>query len=380
MAVKPVKVGVIGCGNISTKYMTRAKVWESIEMVACADRIPERAQRRAQEFGLRACKDNWELLSDPEIEIVLNITNPVEHYPVAMEVLEAGKHLYGEKPMAINLENGKEILAKAKEKNLRIGGAPDTFLGGGLQTCRKLIDDGAIGMPVGFTANMLCPGHESWHPDPEFFYQVGGGPMLDMGPYYLTALINMLGPMERVAGATRVTHVERTIGSEAKRGQKITVEVPTHVVGLIQAEAGPIGTITTSFDVPAAFGKGESASEAAQIPFVEIYGSKGTIRLPDPNMFCGPVYLIKPDGKGPQEVPLTHGYAEENRSIGLADMAYALRSGRPHRANGEMTLHALEIMHAIHSSSDQGHYVELETSCERPAPLPAGLEEGKLDE
>jgi len=374
MAMKRVKVGVVGCGNISEKYLRVAKKFQILEVVACSDLIMSRARARAKEFGVpRACVVK-QLLADPEIEIVLNLTNPGAHCEVALAALKAGKNVYGEKPMAIRLEDGRRMLETARAKRLLIGGAPDTFLGAGIQTCRKLIDDGAIGEPVGATAFMLCPGHESWHPGPEFYYQVGGGPMFDMGPYYLTALITLLGPVRRVTGSARITFPQRTITSKPKYGKKIKVEVPTHVAGVLDFARGPVATIVVSFDVCAAFG----ISGGAQVPFVEVYGSEGTITVPDPNCFGGPVFLTKAVGE-PRMVRLTRRYAEENRSIGLADLAYALRTGRPHRANGEMTYHVLEIMHAIHEASRTGKHVKIKSACKRPAPLPAGLREGILD-
>lgn len=380
MAFKKVNVGLIGCGNISSTYLKVAPKWESFKVVGCADRIPERAQLRAKQFGLKLYRSNEEMLADPKIEIILNLTTPADHFEVAMAALQAGKNVHGEKPMAVKLADGKKMLATAKQSNLRIGGAPDTFLGAGIQTCRKLLDDGAIGEPVGASAFMLCSGHERWHPGPEFYYKVGGGPMFDMGPYYLTALISLLGPVKRVTGSAKISFAERTIQSKEKYGQKIKVEVPTHVTGLLDFANGAVATVVMSFDVCASFGKSDITNQpgANQVPFVEIYGSEGTITVPDPNCFGGPVFLTM-NGKR-RSIKLTHGYADENRSIGVADLAYALRSGRPHRAKGNMTYHVLEIMHAIHTSSKEGRHVELSSSCSRPEPLPTGLREGTLDE
>jgi predicted dehydrogenase len=242
-------------------------------------------------------------------------------------------------------------------------------LGGGLQTCRKLIDDGWIGSPVAATAFMLCHGHESWHPDPEFYYKEGGGPMFDMGPYYLTALISLMGPVKSVTGSARTTFPTRTITSEPHNGKVINVEVPTHVAGILNFASGAIGTIITSFDV-----------WAHNLPFIEIYGTAGSMSVPDPNTFNGPVKVQRPNADQWSELPLTHSFAENSRSLGLADMAYALRSGRPPRASGELCNHVLDIMHAVHEASDQGCHVELTTTCSQPAPLPLGLESGLLDE
>lgn len=358
-----VKVGIIGCGNISDIYLKNCtQTFDILEVVACADIIHERAEKKAQEYGVpRACSVA-ELLADPEIEIVLNLTIPKAHAEVCLAALESGKSVYVEKPLAITREDGKKILDTAKSKGLLVGCAPDTFLGGGLQTCRKLIDDGWIGEPVASTAFMVCHGHESWHPDPEFYYQTGGGPMFDMGPYYLTALVSLMGPVKRVTGSARITFPERIITSEPKYGQKIKVEVPTHVAGIMDFTNGAVGTIITSFDI-----------WDSQLPRIEIYGSEGTLIVPDPNTFGGPVYIKRQGAESWSEVPLTHGYSENSRGIGLADMACALRDKRPSRASGELAYHVLEIMHGFHDASVDGKHYELLSTCEKPAALPVGI-------
>ncbi len=368
MSIKKAKVGVVGCGNISGIYFKNGKWLDSIEIVACADLVPERARAKAAEFGIpRSCTVE-ELLADPEIEIVINLTIPIAHAEVALAALEAGKCVYNEKPLAITRADGRKMLDLAKSKGLLVGGAPDTFMGGGLQTCRKLIADGAIGEPVAVSAFMLCHGHESWHPDPEFYYKVGGGPMFDMGPYYVTALVSLIGPIRRVTGSARITFPQRTITSQPKNGTKINVDVPTHVAGVMDFANGAVGTLVTSFDV-----------WSHRMPNIEIYGTEGSLGVPDPNSFGGPVLLRKPGDKDWSDIPLTHIYAENSRGLGVADMAYALRSGRPARASGELAYHVLDVMHAFHDASRDGRHVEL-TSGYRPAPLPVGLEHGKLDE
>jgi predicted dehydrogenase len=366
MAMKPAKLGIMGCGNISGIYCQNARKLEALDLVACADLILERAETRAGEFGIpKACAPE-ELLDDPEIEIILDLTIPKAHEEVALASLEAGKHVYNEKPLAVNREGGRRITEAAKDKSLLVGCAPDTFLGAGIQTCRKLIDDGWIGEPIGGTAFMTCRGHESWHPDPEFYYEVGGGPMLDMGPYYLTALVNLMGPVKRVTGSTAASFASRTITSEPKYGKVVDVEVPTHVVGVLDFAEGGIGTIITTFDV-----------WEAELPRIEIYGSLGTMSVPDPNTFGGPVRLwLNGDWS---EVPLTHGYAENSRGLGVADLACAVRSGRLHRASGDLAYHVLDIMQSIEEASKQGTHVDLKTTCEKPAPLPLGLLPGTLD-
>lgn len=361
------KVGIIGCGNISSIYLKNSQWLESLEMVACADIDLPRAEAKAAEYGIKAYSPA-ELLADPEIEIVINLTIPKVHAEVSLAAIEAGKSVYSEKPLAIERRDGQKILEAAQARGVRVGCAPDTFLGGGLQTCRKLIDEGVIGQPVAATAFMMSPGHERWHPDPDFFYQPGAGPMFDMGPYYLTALISILGPVDRVTGSARITRSERTITSQPKYGQTIQVNVPTHVAGVLDFANGVVGTIITSFDV-----------WSAQLPRLEIYGTEGSLSLPDPNTFGGPVYVRRAEDTDWKEVPLSYGYAENSRGLGVADMAYALRSGRPHRANGAMAHHVLDIMEAFHDASREGRHIKLESSCDRPAALPLNLEAGRLD-
>ena len=364
----PTKVGIIGCGNISGIYCKNGETFEVLDIVACADLIPERAQARAEEYDIPVACSVKELLADPEIEIVIDLTIPKAHADVAMAVLEAGKSVHNEKPLTIAREDGQRLLSLAAEKGLRVGCAPDTFLGGGIQTCRKLIDDGWIGEPVAAAAFMTCHGHESWHPDPEFYYKVGGGPMFDMGPYYLTALINLMGPVRRVTGSARITFPERLITSEPKYGTTIEVDVPTHVAGVLDFASGAVGTIITSFDV-----------WSAHLPRIEIYGTDGSLSVPDPNTFGGPVFVRRAGATEWSEVPLTHGYTENSRGIAVADMAYALRSGRDHRASGELAYHVLDIMHAVHEASNQGQHIDLSSTCRRPAALPLGLIAGRLD-
>jgi predicted dehydrogenase len=309
------------------------------------------------------------MLADPDIRIVVNITTPDAHAEVGLQVLEAGKSVYNEKPLAIRREDGKRMVDLAAAKGVRIGGAPDTFLGGGIQTCRKLIDDGWIGEPVAATAFLMGHGHESWHPDPEFYYQVGGGPMFDMGPYYLTALVNLVGPVKRVTGSARITFPERTITSQPKFGQKIKVEVPTHIAGVLDFVNGAVGTIVTSFDV-----------WGGQLPRIEIYGTEGTLSVPDPNTFGGPIHIRPARSQEWHEVPLAYGYAENSRGLGVADMAHALLSGRKHRANGELTYHVLDVMHAIHEASRENRHSEIESICAKPAIFPMGMLPGVLDD
>jgi predicted dehydrogenase len=370
VAGRRVKVGVIGCGNISGIYFDRmVNVFKVLEVVAAADLDMSRAQAKAKDFpGVRAMTVK-EMLADPDIQIVVNLTIPNAHAEVALAAVEAGKCVHNEKPLCIKREQGKKLLETAKKKGVLVGGAPDTFMGGGIQTCRKLIEDGWIGEPVAATAFMMCHGHESWHPAPEFYYKVGGGPMFDMGPYYLTALVNLIGPVKRVTGSARITFPQRLITSQPKYGTIVDVEVPTHVAGIMDFANGAVSTIITTFDV-----------WAAELPRIEIYGTIGSLSVPDPNCFGGPVRIKRQGAEAWSEVPLTHGYAENSRGIGVADMAYALLSGRPHRASGRLCYHVLDIMHAFHDASASGKHVKLESTVEKPAPLPMGLRNGTLDE
>ena len=366
---RPSRVGVVGTGTISDTYLRASKTFQALDVVACADLFVDRAQAAAQKHGIPKAMSPEELMADPDVEFVLNLTIPAAHGDVNRQALDAGKSVYCEKPLALTREDGRAALELAARTGLRVGSAPDTFLGGGLQTCRELIDQGAIGEPIGATAFMMGHGPESWHPSPVFYYQVGGGPMFDMGPYYLTALIHLMGPVRRVTGSARITFPEREIGSEPLRGQKIQVEVPTHVAGIMDFHSGAVGTLITSFDV-----------WASQLPRIELYGTEGTLSVPDPNTFGGPVLIRRAREREWSEAPLTHDHTGQSRGLGAADMAHAIRSGRRHRANGEMAYHVLDLMHAFHDASEQGRHIEVESTCERPAPLPDNLPPGVLDD
>lgn len=362
-----VKVGIIGCGNIFPQYIKGCRTFEILDVVAVADIDVSRAQARAKEYSIpKACSVD-ELLADPVIEIVVNLTVPQAHAEVSLAALRAGKNVHAEKPFALDRAEGRPILALAKEKGLLVGCAPDTFMGGGIQTARKVIDDGVIGTPVSAVAFMCGHGPESWHPNPEFYYKRGGGPMFDMGPYYLTALVNLLGSVKQVTGSARISFPERIATSKEKNGLVIKVDVPTHVVGVMDFAEGAVGTIITSFD-----------TWAHHLPLIEIYGSEGSLSVPDPNNFGGKVMVRRFDEQNWREVPLTHS-ADVGRGIGVADMAYALRSGRAHRASGELAYHILDLMESFHDSSSAGKHIELESTCAKPAALPVGLASGTLD-
>ncbi|GHO42467.1 dehydrogenase [Ktedonospora formicarum] len=355
-----VNVGIIGCGVISSIYLEAPSKFDILNIVACADIDLDRARAQAEKYNVPKVCTVEELLADPDIDIVLNLTIPKVHAEIALAALQAGKSTYSEKPLGVSRAEAQPLLETARANNLRVGCAPDTFLGGGIQTCIKLINDGVIGTPVAATAYMMGHGPESWHPNPEFYYHIGGGPMFDMGPYYLTALISMLGPVRRVSGTTRITFPERLITSQPFAGQKINVQTPTHVVGNLDFVSGAIATVTTSFDI-----------WSHEHPLIEIYGSEGSISVPDPNTFGGTVKVRRAGDREWTDVPLTHGNTENSRGIGVADMAHAIRKGTQHRANGEMAYHVLDIMQSIHESSNEGRHIELSSTCERPAPLPS---------
>ena len=358
--MKRFKVGVIGCGNICDIYFKNmtGPFARQLEVVCCADLDPARAKAKAEAYGVKAV-DVAAMLADPSIDIIVNLTIPKAHFEVAIQAVNAGKHVYSEKPLCLTREQGKTLLAAARERGARVANAPDTILGAGHQTCRKLIDDGVIGAPVSATAFMQCRGHETWHPDPEFYYQPGGGPMFDMGPYYLSALVNMFGPVRRVTGSARASFPTRTITSEKKRGTVVQVEVPTHVAGVMDFANGAVATIITTFDV-----------WAATLPWIQIHGSRGSMQVPDPNYFGGEVKVWTVDKPEWTDVAPTHPYPENSRGIGVADMAAAIEAGVPHTANGELAFHVLDIMHAFHDASAQNRHVTLESTCALPVPQP----------
>ncbi len=368
--MKKVTVAIIGNGNISPIYLENlTNLFRDIVTVkGVCDLIPERSARAAENWDIPCIYETmYDAFRDEEIEIILNLTTPKQHYGVAIEALRYGKHTHSEKPMSVNLDDAQELLSLSREKGLLVGVAPDTFMGAGIQTCRKLIDEGYIGQPIGCAAYMTGHGHESWHPDPEFYYEAGGGPMLDMGPYYVTALLNLLGPVKSLTGISKRMFKTRTITSKEKYGKVIPVEVDTHVKGLMEFANGAVGSIIMSFDM-----------WKSEHPCIEIYGSEGTIQVPDPNGFGGVVKAQR--GNEPfTEIPFSHVYSGNCRGLAVADMAMALRTGRKHRANSELAYHALEIMLGFGRAYESGQFYSLKSSCERPEPMPTGIREGELD-
>lgn len=363
-----VGIGVIGCGTISGAYLAAAREFPILKVRGLADIDPKAAEMRAGEFGL-AAKSIPDVLADPEIEIIVNLTVPAAHVAVSRQAIEAGKHVYSEKPLAIEVAEATKLLDLASSKNLRVGCAPDTFLGGAHQTVRKLIDEGLIGEPIAATAFFMGPGHERWHPNPAFYYHKGAGPMLDMGPYYITALVNLLGPVKSVAGMASRKRSQRIITSEPLKGTQIFVEVDTHVTGTLEFHSGAIATIAVSFDV----------ARHAHRP-IEIYGSEGALSVPDPNWFGGQIETATASSTDWRPVTTLHAYANGNfRMLGAADMAHAIRTNRTHRASGELALHVLEVMTAFQRSAEQGSHIAMASRPERPAVIPVTVRNGELD-
>jgi predicted dehydrogenase len=359
------QVGIVGSGFISRAYLRAAEDFPNVRIIACADVNMAAAEEKADEFRIRA-QSVEELLGNSNVDLVLNLTVPQSHGPVALRAIEAGKHVYSEKPLALSTKEAAQLLSAAQAKGQRVGVAPDTFLGGGQQTARSLIDRGAIGKPIGGTAFILLPGHEIWHPNPDFFYQSGGGPVFDMGPYYVTALVNLLGPIKRVTSVGSRTFDEREIQSGPRSGERIPVSILTHFNSLLEFEAGPVVSFHASFDV----------KEHTHWP-IEIYGTEGTLQVPDPNTFGGPVRLLKLR-KSVTEVPLEHGFADRNyRILGVAEMGKAIEKNRPHRASAEMGYHVLEVMEAIVEDGGKGSAIA--SRCEKPPALPAQPRLGILD-
>lgn len=370
MSGRPLRVGVLGCGNISDAYLTRSAEFDALEVVACADLDRGRAEAQAGRYGVRAMAPD-DLLADPGVDLVVNLTPPTAHAAAGRAVLGAGKHLYSEKPLGVTLEEGRGLVEAAEAAGRRIGCAPDTFLGGGHQLPRRLVDEGAVGRPVAGTIAFASHGMEHWHPNPAFFFQRGGGPVLDIGAYYVTAMVNLIGPVRRVTAFGARGFMERVVSSEGPhRGERLPVEVDTHVAGALEFACGAVVSLVTSWDV------------WAEEPFrLELYGSEGTLLLPDPNFFGGASRLSRGGGPFEPVEPADLAYARPNRRtnrgtevadyriIGVVDMARAILEGRPHRCSGGLALHVLEVLTALGRSAAEGRAVPVESSCERPEPL-----------
>lgn len=375
-------IGVIGCGTIADVYLTNiTQHYKNVQLLAVADLFVEKTKEAAKKFQVPKACTVEELLADSQIQIVLNLTVPAAHYSVNKQILEAGKHVYCEKPLAMAVSEARELVDMAKERHLMCVAAPDTFLGAGIQECRSLLDDGKIGIPMGFTANLTCAGHELWHPNPGFYYKAGGGPMFDMGPYYLTALVYLLGPIKEVFCYTAAGRPVRNI-----LGKMTETEVPTTYTGTIKFECGAIGTITMSFD-----------TWKTSLPCLEIYGTDGSITVPDPNQFCGSIRIF--DGNELNEIvakvtephpaklftmlekqdicerdavnEFPHGEDAmlNMRGLGVSDMAQALLSHRDPRMSAEMSLHVVEALNAFDQSAASGKPYVMTTSFEKTEPM-----------
>ncbi|WP_412553975.1 Gfo/Idh/MocA family protein [Shimia sp. MIT1388] len=360
-----VKVGIIGCGNISTTYMRMGQFFKDYKVVACADLNPEAAESRAAEFGLRALSIE-ELLADPEIEIVVNLTIPAAHFEVSSEILKAGKHVYSEKPFVLTAEEGATLSELAAARNLRIGSAPDTFMGGSHQKAREILDNGEIGQVTSGTIHVMSGGMEHWHPNPDFFFLPGAGPIFDLAPYYVTNLVQLLGPVESVTAMSSTPRSHRTIACGPRNGAQIPVETPTTVHSILKFADGAIISYGTSWDV-----------KSHEHNNMEIYGLDGTLYVPDPNFFGGQLRLVRSD-EDEALISTGHPFSKPNdgdnanyRGAGLADMAAAIRDGRQHRCNNELALHVVEVMGAILQSGDTGQTVAIQSTCDRPAPFGA---------
>ncbi|MBA9086711.1 putative dehydrogenase [Fontibacillus solani] len=347
------KIGIIGCGNISPAYLNYLGNSDVVEVYALADLLPEKAHERAKEYGIANVCTVEEMLEHKEIGLILNLTIPSSHAAVNYAVLDHGKHVYVEKPLSISLEEAELTLNLAESRHLRVGCAPDTFLGAGIETCRHVLDHDLIGKPVAATAFMMGAGPEGWHPNPEFFYTAGGGPMFDMGPYYLTTLVQLLGPIRRISGSAGSNVPERIVQSGSRAGTVIPVNTPTHYSGTLDFVSGVIGTLVTSFDIPG----------GSTLPWIEIYGTAGSLLVPDPNTFDGDVKIRRYGSEEWEIVPPVFNGGPNDRGRGIEDMVRAISEERDHRANGLVAYHVLEAMHAFETSSREGRHVEL-TSAE----------------
>ncbi|PYF80965.1 putative dehydrogenase [Marinomonas alcarazii] len=360
-------VGLIGCGNISDSYLSLAPQFCGFKILACADLNTELAVTKAQKYGIES-RTVDQLLASQDIDIIVNLTIPAAHYAVSMQALEAGKHVYSEKPLVLSLEEGQKMKALSLKKGLKVGSAPDTFMGGSHQFARHLLDKGEIGEVYSGTCHVMSAGMESWHPNPDFFFKPGGGPILDLGPYYIANLIQLLGPVESVIAKTAIPRKQRKITSQPRSGEMIDVETPTTIHAILTFESGAVITLGASWDV-----------KAHQHSHMELYGSKGSMYLPDPNFFGGKVSLIQ-DGR---ETPLQvwdhpfgvpnqiHGeLAKANyRTAGLAEMVMAIHMGRDHMCALDRALHGVEVMTAILASGESGQSIKMTTHCDRPRAL-----------
>ncbi|WP_260855912.1 Gfo/Idh/MocA family protein [Curtobacterium sp. 9128] len=360
MSERPLRVGVVGVGNISQQYFDHLPALPNLALTAVADIDVARAESVGAAHGVRGVGVD-ELLAAEDVDVVVNLTIPAAHAEVATRALTAGKHVYGEKPLALTIAEARPVLELADRSGLRVGSAPDTVLGTGIQTARAALDDGLIGEPVAAAVSWSAPGHELWHPAPAFYYQPGGGPLLDMGPYYLTSLVTFFGPVARVSGAATRSTRQRTIATGPAAGTPIPVDVDTHVTAVLEHVSGVVSTVTVSFEV-----------WATRAPLFEVTGTAGTLAVPDPNRFSDTVEVATAADRTFRELPVTAGYADAGRGYGLADMAHAIATDRPHRASGSLAFHVLEVMEAITTAAHAHAVVEVGSRVERPELVPAG--------
>lgn len=353
-------VGILGCGNISGQYLRTLSRSRRVRVAAVADLRSACAEARAAEFGVPRVLGPEELLQDPEIDAVLNLTTPRAHFETSLAAIRAGKHVFTEKPLCETPAQARTLLAEADRFGLRVGAAPDTVLGHGIQTARAAFDAGGLGPCHGGHACWVAPGHEAWHPDPEFYYKPGGGPALDMGPYYIAALVTILGPVAAVVASAEKTRPTRTIASGPKRGQTIEVDVPTHTTGLLRFTSGATLSFVLSFDTWA------TCSER-----IELYARHGTMTVPDPNGFDGPTRVFdgRREDRSWAEVPAPAGVVPRGRGAGLVEMADAIREKRPHRCSGAFALHVLDVLFTIERSAAEGRWLDIPSAADRPPPL-----------
>jgi predicted dehydrogenase len=355
---KPLSVGIVGVGTISSQYITVVESLEELHLVAVSDIDLQRAQHVAGTLRDVVALSPEELYRHPGVDVVLNLTTPAHHAGVALAAIEAGRSVYGEKPLATSTADGRRILDAARTAGVLVGCAPDTVLGTGIQTARKAIDDGLIGTPISATATMVTPGHELWHPAPDFYYQPGGGPLFDMGPYYLSALVTLLGPISSVTGMSSRTRSTRSIATGPRGGAVVPVDVDTHVTALLRHESGAITTLVMSFD-----------AVATRSSNLEVHGEAGTLAVPDPNIFSGTVDFRALGSAEWRTLEASAGYSDAGRGVGLLDLART-PTGQEPRAGGSLALHVLDVMESVLTAASHGAAVDILSTTQRPPAVP----------
>jgi len=366
--MKKINVGIVGCGNICDIYLKNlTSLFKNVNVVSLSNRTMNKAEVKAKEYGIAKVQTFDEMISDDSIDLIVNLTTPSSHYELNRRALSKGKNVYCEKPLSLTFEESKDLLKVAEDNNVLLGAAPDTFLGASYRTARKLIDDGEIGEITSAYSFDVCHGHENWHPSPAFFYEIGGGPMYDRGPYNIAALIDLIGPADYVAGMTGKAFENRVVTSDPLKGSTVPVKIPTHVNALIHFANGALCTMSTSFDV-----------WESQLPFTEIHGTKGSLLLPIPIDFGGEVFIKKENDESHRKVETGTLYQENSRGLGVSDMARCILEGGTFRCDARTAVHAIEIMEKIHLSSDDRAFKMLESTCNRPEPLQEGLNPGEV--